>query len=145
MARRLAEARVIAFDTRALPSAPSDIAPDGSGVRKLLALECGSMAQFELAAGRTSGAVVHRSVDEIWYVVSGHGQMWRSQGGREEIVELSAGVCLTIPVGTCFQFRACANAPLAVVGVTMPPWPGEQEAMIVTGPWTPSTFDKDPM
>jgi mannose-6-phosphate isomerase-like protein (cupin superfamily) len=128
---------VIAFDTRNLSSQPSSIAPDGSDVRVLLAFERGGMAHFQLAAGRTSGAVVHRTVDEIWYVVSGRGEVWRRQDGREEIVEVAAGVCLTIPVGTCFQFRASANGPLAIVGVTMPRWPGEHEAMMVTGPWTP--------
>ena len=32
---------------------------------------------------------------------------------------------LTIPLGTRFQFRATAAAPLAFVAVTMPPWPGD--------------------
>jgi mannose-6-phosphate isomerase-like protein (cupin superfamily) len=49
-------------------------------------------------------------------------------------------VCLTIPLGTRFQFRADANGePLTVVGVTMPPWPDadEHEARQEDGPWTP--------
>jgi len=41
-----------------------------------------SMAQFQLRPGQTSTAVTHRTVEEIWYVLSGRGQMWRSQDGR---------------------------------------------------------------
>ena len=82
--------------------------------------------------------MTHRTVEEIWFVLSGHGEMWRRQGEREEIVTLEAGVCLTIPRGTHFQFRTLGDAPLAAVGVTMPPWPGEGEAVVVAGPWAPT-------
>jgi mannose-6-phosphate isomerase-like protein (cupin superfamily) len=123
------------FDTKRLPAARDAVAPDGSDVRILLRLDAGGMAHFELAPGRTSKAVTHRTVEEIWFVLSGAGEMWRKQGVREEIVPLQSGVCLTIPLGTHFQFRASAAGPLAAVGVTMPPWPGEGEAMPVQGKW----------
>src|SRR6202161_2086726 len=80
-------------------------------------------------------AMAHRTVDEIWYVLSGHGQMWRRQGQRQETAELVPGTCVSIPVGTHFQFRASDGGPLAVVGVTMPPWPGDDEAYEVPGTW----------
>jgi mannose-6-phosphate isomerase-like protein (cupin superfamily) len=123
------------FATAPLPAAPTVIAPDGSDVRVLLGLAAGGMAHFELGAGKTSGAVTHRTVEEIWYVVSGRGEMWRQQGQHEEIVPLAPGICLTIPLGTHFQFRAAATEAVAAVGVTMPPWPGADEAVPVTGPW----------
>src|SRR5215470_14499789 len=94
------------FDTMMLPVAPDAVAPDGSDVRVLLHLARGGMAHFELQANRVSQAVTHRSVDEIWYILHGAGQMWRRQGGREEIVPLEPGTCLSIPVGTHFQFRS---------------------------------------
>jgi mannose-6-phosphate isomerase-like protein (cupin superfamily) len=111
------------------------MAPDGSDVRVLLALASGSMAHFELKAGMISRAVSHRSVEEIWFVVSGRGEMWRRQAEREEVVVLEPGVCLTIPAGTHFQFRASDTEPVAALGVTMPPWPGDEEAVAVSGPW----------
>ncbi len=123
------------FDTMRLPGDRDVIAPDGSDVRILLRLAGGSMAHFELAPGRTSAAVAHRGVDEIWYVVGGRGQMWRRQHDRAEIVDLEPGTCLSIPAGTCFQFRATAGDPLAAVAVTMPPWPGADEAYRVPGVW----------
>jgi mannose-6-phosphate isomerase-like protein (cupin superfamily) len=96
------------------------------------------MAHFELAAGKVAHAVTHRTVEEVWFVVAGRGEMWRQQGNREETVALEPGVCLTIPCGTHFQFRASASEPVAAIGVTMPPWPGEGEAVKVVGPWSPS-------
>ena len=33
---------------------------------------------------------------------------------------------------------AANTAPLQVVAVTIPPWPGEEEAEPVSGPWTPT-------
>jgi len=126
------------FETRQLPDAPDAVAPDGSDVRVLLRLARGSMAHFELGAGRVSRAVAHRSVDEIWYILRGQGQMWRRQSGREETVPLGPGTCVSIPVGTHFQFRCTSGDPLAAVAVTMPPWPGPDEAYQVPGAWTDS-------
>jgi mannose-6-phosphate isomerase-like protein (cupin superfamily) len=118
-----------------LPESYDAIAPDGSEVRALLAAKGGSMAHFRLAAGQASRAVRHRTVDEIWFILSGRGEMWRSAGGRDEIAALVPGLCLTIEAGTSFQFRAGAGAPLAAVAVTMPPWPGDDEAEAVAGHW----------
>jgi mannose-6-phosphate isomerase-like protein (cupin superfamily) len=127
-----------ALEIKRLPATRDAVAPDGSDVRVLLQLTGGSMAHFELAPRQTSTAVTHQTVDEIWFVLAGRGEMWRRQGEREGIVTLEAGVCLTIPRGTHFQFRTLGDATLAAVGVTMPPWPGDGEAVVVAGPWTPT-------
>ena len=123
------------FDTKRLPVARDAIAPDGSDVRILLRLAGGSMAHFELAPGETSTAMAHRTVEEIWFFLGGRGEMWRRYGARDEIVPVDDGVCITIPVGTHFQFRSFGSEPLAALGVTMPPWPGEGEAYPVPGKW----------
>ena len=94
------------------------------------------MAHFELPPGQTSKAVTHRTVEEIWFFLTGRGEMWRAQEGQpDEIVQVESGVCLTIPLGTRFQFRSTGGEPLSAVGVTMPPWPGEGEAVLVQGTW----------
>ena len=126
------------FRTMTLPNDPTVMAPDGSDVRVLLGLAGGGMAHFQLAAGQTARAVVHRTVEEIWFVVGGRGQMWRRAGERQEVIELAPGVCLTIPLGTHFQFRAAVDQSVAALAVTMPPWPGPDEALWVPGPWEPS-------
>ena len=129
------------FDTMQLPDAPDAVAPDGSDVRVLLRLGRGSMAHFELAPGRVSRAVTHRSVDEIWYILAGQGQMWRRQADRQETVPLRPGTCVSIPAGTHFQFRSASDGPLEAVGVTMPPWPGPDEAYDVPGAWAADALD----
>src|ERR1700710_1577322 len=113
--------------TMTLQEVHEALAPDGSEVRVLLSLTGGSMAHFQLPAGQISRAVRHKTVEEIWYILSGTGEMWQSTNGREEIIPLSPNTCLTIPVGTTFQFRSTGPAPLTAVAVTMPPWPGDGE------------------
>ena len=124
------------FADMALPAQPTVLAPDGSEVRVLLSRPGGSMAHFRLPAGAASIAVAHHTVEEIWYVVSGRGQMWRRLGDAESVLDLAPGVCLTLPVGTHFQFRAAADCALEAVAITMPPWPGMDEAYFVPGHWT---------
>jgi mannose-6-phosphate isomerase-like protein (cupin superfamily) len=116
-------------------------APDGSLVRILLSTIGGSMAQFELRPGMTSNAVEHRSVDEIWYFLSGEGEFWRKQNEKEEIVTVDADICITIPVGTQFQFRTIGRKSLVAVAITMPPWPGDSEAISREGIWNASLID----
>ena len=128
---------MVAFHTKQLSDLPDVIAPDGSHVRVLLALKGGSVAHFELAEGNISSAIMHRSVDEIWYVLQGLGVMWRKSDEQEETVRLEPGVCLTIPCGTRFQFRSIGPGPLRAVAITMPPWPGADEAVFVEGLWKP--------
>jgi len=123
------------FETTQLPVDRTVVAPDGSDVRVLLGLQGGGMAHFELAPGETSRAVTHNTVEEIWFVVNGRGEMWRQQDDQEDVVPIRPGTCLTIPLGTHFQFRASGDEPLAAVAVTMPPWPGEGEAREVAGKW----------
>lgn len=125
----------MSFDTRRLQDTIDAAAPDGSAVRVLCQAERGSMAHFTLPPGAVSRAVAHRTVEEIWYFVSGEGQMWRRLGDREEILAVASGTCITIPVGTEFQFRSDSHEPLTAIGTTMPPWPGEHDAYEVAGPW----------
>ena len=123
------------FATRVLSADPDAVAPDGSEVRLLCSLAGGSMAHFRLPAGACSAAVVHRTVGELWFVVAGEGELWRSREGIAETVALRPGVSVSIPVGTSFQFRSSPASEVAVVGVTMPPWPGDEEAVGMLGTW----------
>jgi mannose-6-phosphate isomerase-like protein (cupin superfamily) len=125
----------VPFGTTRLPAAPDVVATDGSDVRVLLATRGGSMAHFTLAPGTTSIAVAHRTIDEVWLFLGGRGEMWRRLGEHEETVAVEPGVCVTIPVGTRFQYRALGPEPLTAVAVATPPWPGEGEAHAVEGTW----------
>jgi mannose-6-phosphate isomerase-like protein (cupin superfamily) len=125
------------FVTRPVAANADVTAPDGSEVRLLAAGGKGSMAHFSLPPGAISKAVVHRTVEELWFITAGKGRMWRKAGEAEVITDLKPGLSLLIPAGTSFQFRCDSNEVLQAVGVTMPPWPGADEAMFVEGPWFP--------
>lgn len=111
------------------------LAPDSSEIRLLVSTDRGSMVHCTLAAGRTSLAVRHRTVEEVWHFLGGRGEVWRKLGGEEQVVAVEAGVSLTVPTGTHFQSRAIGAEPLTIVIVTMPPWPGKTEATRVADYW----------
>jgi mannose-6-phosphate isomerase-like protein (cupin superfamily) len=127
--------------TKALAREADVIAPDGCEVRILAQTPRGRMAHFTLGPGQVARAVAHRTVEEVWYFLSGAGRMWRRHGDGEEIVDVVPGLSLSIPLGTCFQLRNDGEKPLAAVAVTMPPWPGEDEAYFVEGKWPASVRD----
>ena len=129
------------FESARLPEHADATAPDGTAVRLLLALERGSLAHFELPAGAVSHAVAHRTGEELWYFLGGSGAIWRRTGDQESVVEIAPGLAVTIPLGTAFQFRAGAEGPLTFLAVTMPPWPGPQEAFRVEGRWAATLAD----
>jgi mannose-6-phosphate isomerase-like protein (cupin superfamily) len=120
---------------RKLPNDFDVLAPDGSEVRVLATSSRGSMAHFKLHPGQVSEAIMHRTVEEIWYITAGQGEMWCGFDDVEEVTSLHAGVSIALPVGVRFQFRCEGDVALEAVGVTMPPWPGEAEAVFVEGKW----------
>jgi mannose-6-phosphate isomerase-like protein (cupin superfamily) len=132
------EANMEKFITKVLGSKLDAIAPDGSEVRLLPEMARGGMAHFALGPRHVSKAVAHKSIDEIWYFVRGRGRMWRRLGSSEEVVDVFPGVSITIPTGTHFQFRSDSDERLEAIGVTMPPWPGADEALQIEGIWKPT-------
>ena len=111
------------------------LAPDGSEIRLLPEMTGGGLCHCTLPAGKTSSPVAHPNVEEIWYVMSGEGEVWRKSASEELIVPVRAGSSLTIPPHTSFQFRNTGDTSLCILIATMPPWPGPQEAMNVLGLW----------
>lgn len=114
------------------------LAPDGSEIRLLPTMNGGGLCHCTLPIGKTSSPVTHRHVEEIWYVLEGEGEVWRKNSEAEEVVSVSTGTSLTIPPCTAFQFRNTGTNPLRILIVTMPPWPGPQEAEKAVGPWRPT-------
>ncbi len=114
-------------------------APDGSEIRLLLDhrhySDRASMVEVTLPSGRVSRPVYHRTVEELWYFLEGRGQVWRCPPDADPTavapVAVEAGDALTIPVGWRFQFSADAAGGLRFLCVTIPPWPGAEEAVAV--------------
>ncbi len=93
------------------------------------------MAHYSLPGYKISTPLSHKSVEEIWYIISGEGEMWLKSLDNEEVIPLSPGVCLTIHIGNHFQFRNLEKAPLCILISTMPSWLGPEEAVVVDGYW----------
>jgi mannose-6-phosphate isomerase-like protein (cupin superfamily) len=129
----------LALQTTALKSKEDYLAPDRSEIRLLPTIKGGGLCHCTLPAGKTSSPVAYYHVEEIWYVLEGEGEVWRRNEEVEEIISVKAGISLTIPPDTAFQFRNTGTEPLCILIATMPPWPGEQEAnKDVVGIWTPT-------
>ncbi|PJF20773.1 MAG: hypothetical protein CUN56_14475 [Phototrophicales bacterium] len=126
------------LDYRVISDQPDVIAPDGSEIRLLGQMEAASFVHCTLHPGQVTQAVAHKTVTELWYIISGEGELWRKFGEEERIVTLKAGVCVSIPLGAHFQFRTLGNEPLRFVIVTAPPWSGNDEAYHVPGKWQTS-------
>lgn len=116
---------------------PDATAPDGSEIRLLAdgrnAATKSSMVEVTLPAGQVSRPVYHRTVEEIWYILEGEGQVWRCppDAGPASVPpqHVSPGDALVIPTGWRFQFAAAPDANLRFLCHTTPPWPGEEEAV----------------
>ncbi len=115
---------------------PDTTAPDGSLIFVVVTGAHGatraSVVEVVLPAGAVSRPVAHRTVEEIWYVLSGRGTVWRAPPGVDlPPVSVGPADALVIPCGWRFQFRAEGPGPLRFLCVTVPPWPGPQEAVAV--------------
>ena len=127
------------FESKRVSSHFDLLAPDGSEIRLLHQLDGASVVHCSLPVGAVSIPVRHRTVEEVWFFLAGQGQVWRVQGDSEQVLDVSPGISLTIPLGTQFQFRNTGDAPLEFLIMTIPPWPGEDEAVLLdSGPWRPN-------
>jgi mannose-6-phosphate isomerase-like protein (cupin superfamily) len=115
---------------------PDTIAPDGSEIRFLIDqrhhISGASMVEVTLPPGQVSRPVWHRTVEEVWYILEGRGRVWRCppRAGPDcgAAVTVGPGDALAIPTGWRFQFCASPDGPLRFLCVTLPPWPGAEEA-----------------
>lgn len=109
------------------------LAPDGSEIRLLAGINKAGLCHCSLPVGKTSIAVKHKTVIELWYFLEGEGELWKKTGELEDIIKVHAGVSLVLESGVSFQFRNLGQIPLKFVIATVPNWPGHDEAEIVFG------------
>ena len=126
------------MQTRPFPVTPDARSPAGAEIRYLMEGETGNLIHAAVPPGQVNRATVHATVSEIWHVLSGAGQIWRRDGTDEETTVLEPGVSIDIPVGTAFQYRCTGSTPLLFLCISMPPWPGDNEATVIEGPWRPT-------
>ena len=76
-------------------------------------------------------------MEELWYFIEGQGEVWRRAPGAPagEVTPVQPGTAIDLPLRTHFQFRNTGTQPLRFIILTMPPWPGDEEAVSVDGIW----------
>lgn len=126
------------MNTTTLPISPDAKSPAGADIRFLMDGATGGMIHSTVPPNQVNRATVHATVSEFWYVLTGHGEIWRDDGVTSSITTLVPGTAIDIPVGTAFQYRNVSDLDLTFICVTMPPWPGDAEATLIQGMWQPT-------
>ena len=121
-----------------LPEHSDRKSPAGADIRILMNGEKGGMIHSTVPPQQVNRATIHATVSEFWYVLEGHGEIWRDDDVESNITVLVPGISIDIPVGTAFQDRNVSDVELKFICITMPPWPGESEATYVKGMWQPT-------
>lgn len=121
-----------------LPMQPDAISPAGADIRFLINGKTGNMIHSTVPPHQINKATVHATVHEFWYVLEGHGEIWRDNGSESFVTDLVPGTSLDIPAGTAFQYQNVSDSDLKFICIAMPPWPGESEATYVDGKWQPT-------
>jgi mannose-6-phosphate isomerase-like protein (cupin superfamily) len=124
--------------TTRLPEKPDAKSPAGADIRFMMDGKTGNMIHSTVRPHQINRATVHATVDEFWYVLEGHGEIWRDDGSGSSVTSLLPGTAIDIPAGTAFQYRNVSDAELKFICISMPPWPGDSEAMYVDGIWRPT-------
>ena len=121
--------------TTILPEHPDAKSPAGADIRFLISGDSGNMIHSTVPPRQINKATVHATVHEFWYVLEGHGEIWRDNGSESNITVLIPGTSIDIPAGTAFQYRNVSEVDLKFICIAMPPWPGDSEATYVDGYW----------
>ncbi len=121
-----------------LPELPDAKSPAGAEIRYLVDGKTGNMIHSTVPPHQVNRATVHATVSEFWYVLKGHGEIWRDDGMDSCVVDLVPGTAIDIPVGTKFQYRNISDEELKFICIAMPSWPGDSEATFVKGIWKPT-------
>lgn len=121
-----------------LPEHADGKSPAGADIRFIMDGTTGDMIHSTVPPYQINNATVHATVSEFWYVLEGHGEIWRNNGTDSGVSQLVPGTSIDIPVGTRFQYRNVSEVDLKFICITMPPWPGASEATIIEGHWKPT-------
>jgi mannose-6-phosphate isomerase-like protein (cupin superfamily) len=104
--------------TTMLPEESDTKSPAGADIRFLMDGKTGDMINSTVLLRQINKATVHATVSEFWYVLEGHGEIWRADSKESNIIVLVPGTSIDIPVGTAFQYRNVSNVDLKFICIT---------------------------
>jgi mannose-6-phosphate isomerase-like protein (cupin superfamily) len=91
--------------TTILSEKPDARSPAGADIRYLLDGNSGNMIHSTVPPHQINRATLHATVSEFWYVLEGHGEIWRNDGLNSSITELVPGTAIDIPRGQASRKR----------------------------------------
>ena len=117
---------------------PDARSPLGAAIQHIMDGPTGNVIHSTIKPGLTGKACYFSTVSEFWFILEGEGEIWRKDGDEERVTKLVPGTSIDIPLGTRFQYRNVGDVDVKFICTAMPPWPGDDEAKIVEGPWQPT-------
>jgi mannose-6-phosphate isomerase-like protein (cupin superfamily) len=112
---------------------------EATEIRLLPNLPGGEIVHATTPPGRVSTPAVLEGITELFFVLSGHAELWRAAGDTEELTRLARGRCVKMPAGTLFQYRT-GNEPLEFLVITAPRWQRERWSHAPQGRWSFDEF-----
>ena len=122
------------FEMKSLPVKRDHLNPDSSEIRILAQVKSGGLRHCTLPPGKVTLPIRHKTVNEIWYCLSGDGEIWQGKNGDIQVESFSVGDSFTVPVGNGFQFRNAGESDLCVLIASIPKWSAD-EAENARGYW----------
>jgi len=83
--------------TTILPKQPDAKSPAGADICFLMDGEGGNMIHSTVPPHQVNKATVHATVSEFWYILEGHGEIWRENGSQQ------------FEIGCAYILPACKN------------------------------------
>lgn len=122
---------------RRLASEADYVSPGGaSEIRLLIQMPQGELTHAVCAAGRVSRTAELPELYEAYYVLGGHGEIWRkTSDGTEGITSLRPGRWVAMPAGTRFQYRAHVDTSLVFLVAVLPMWRPDLYKLAGDGRW----------
>ncbi len=117
---------VAVVEVRSLDAATPFVTADGSVIRSLLDrtnsdVANQSLAEATIAPGEATQRHYHGVLEELYYVVAGHGDM-EVDGERRPV---GPGDAILIPPGAWHQLRASADGEIKILCCCAPPYRDE--------------------
>jgi mannose-6-phosphate isomerase-like protein (cupin superfamily) len=123
------------MNTTRLSGKPDAMSPAGAEICFLMDGEGGNMIHSSVPPRQINKATVHKTVSEFLYILKGEGEIWRDNWEESSVTTLVPKTTIDIPVGTSFQYRNIGDSSLKFICISMPPWPGDEEATYIEGVW----------
>jgi mannose-6-phosphate isomerase-like protein (cupin superfamily) len=108
--------------TKDLAGRPNYTSPAGvAEIRLLPSFPTGELAHARIVSRQPSRSARLVGVGELFYVLSGEGELWRRTGGLSDVSQLVPRRCVSLPPGIDYQYRV-SGGTLDFIVLTAPRW-----------------------